>query len=198
MASVTPVIIANIALAELGTARITNLNDGSKNAGLVSTFYDTALEYALVMHPWNFAIKRLSQVAERATPPEWGFSHAYTFPTNGLKILSLGKDGREVDTKWQSEADSITDERIIVTNLPAPIDMKFICKVTNTQMFSAAFVITFSKVLKWFLAKPITGRKETKDEAHGEMLESLKASMSNDGQEGTPQDYTPHDLEDVR
>lgn len=199
MATITPVTICNMALAELGAARITNFTDGSKNAGLCSTFYDIALEHALTMHPWNFAVTRVADVAERGTGPAWGFTKAYTYPTGALRVLAIAKDGIILDNEpWQTEIDTDTDERIIVCNVAAPIDIKFIKRITNSQIFSPMFVLAFSKTMKWFLARPVTGRQETKAEAAAELQEFMKQAKAGDGQEGTPQDYTPDDLERVR
>jgi hypothetical protein len=196
--TITPVTIANIALAELGAKRILNFEDGSKNAGLVSTFYDVAVEYTLTLHPWNFAIKRAKNLAARGTAPEWGWGYAYTYPTNALRVLAIGKDGREIDSAWEVELDPLTEERIIVTNVQAPLDVKYIGRITNSQLFSPPFVIALSKALKWMLALPITGKKDRKDESAQELENLLKRATSNDGQEGTPVDYGPRDLEVVR
>ena len=198
MASVTPVTIVNMVLSELGAARITSFQDGSKNAGLVNAFYDLALEQTLAYHPWNFAIKRVKDVPERSTKPAWGYKYAYTYPPTCLRILGIGRKGIESQMKWSAEVDELTDERVVLTDLQPPIDIRFIYKVTNTQVFSPNFVLAFVKVLKTHLSRPLTGRAEVKVESMKELDDFVKKSLSVDGLEGTPDEYTPSDLEQVR
>lgn len=193
------VTIANMALQELGAARIVNFTDGSANAGRVSAVWDLALETALTLHPWNFAIKRRADVAERASAPAWGFDYAYTYPSDCLHILSIGQDGVELpDVPFQTEIDADTEERIIVTDLKSPIDIKYIYRATDPQRFSPPFVLALVKVLKSMLARPVTGKADVKAEADKEMKEVSQAAKSSDGKEGTPLSYTPLDLEVVR
>lgn len=197
MATISSTAIANIALAELGSARIVSLTDGSKNAGLVTGFFEFAKEYTLILHPWNFATKRLKNVAELTTKPEWGWDFAYAYPPDALRILAIGKGGVEYDTDWAHEA-AQDGSQIIVTNINSPIDLVYIYNVTNTQLYSPSFVFAFSKVLKAMLAQPVTGKTELRLAAEKEMREYFQRGISTDGQEGTPIPYGSHELEDVR
>lgn len=197
MATITQTAIANMALAELGAQRIVSFTDGSKNQGLVVSVYDFAKEHALCAHPWNFAIKRKASQAALSTPPEWGWDFAFAVPSDCLRILILGKDGVETDEPWQHES-AQDGSQIIVTNLEAPVDIKYIYNVTNTQTFSPMFVIAFVKTLKWLLARPLTGKAEIQVQCANELREFFSKGMSTDGQEGTPEPYGSSELEDVR
>lgn len=200
MAAITPVTIANMALSEVGAKQVSSLfpSDGTPSAEMILTYYDLALEQTLVKHKWNFAIKRAANLAARATPPAWGYKYAYTYPTNCLRVLAIGKQGRAVNDAWEAEVADENDDRIIVTNLQPPIDIQYIYRVSNSQVFSPNFVLAFSKLLKAYIARQITGKTEAKQEAMAEFKDALAMSRSIDGMEGTTQDYTPSDLEEVR
>jgi hypothetical protein len=197
MATISNTAIANIALAELGAARIVSLTDGSKNSGLVTGFFEFAKEQALILHPWNFATRRLADVAELTQGPEWGWDHAYAYPPDCLRILVIGKGGVEMDADWAHES-AVDGSQIIVTNIDPPIDLAYIYNVTNAQIFSPSFVIAFAKVLKAMLAQPITGKTELRLAAEKEVKEYFAKGISTDGQEGTPIPYGSYELEDVR
>lgn len=197
MATITNTAIANMALLELGGARISNFTDGSKNQGLVTAIWDFAKEYALAAYPWSFAIKRQAGVPELATAPAWGWSHAYAYPPDCLRVLLVGKGGVETDEPWAHES-AADGSQIIVTDITAPIDLKYIYNVTNTQVFSPAFVIALVKALKWTLAKPITGKSEVQVMAKKELDEYFARGISTNGQEGTPVQYGSSDLEACR
>lgn len=200
MAAITPVNIANMALSELGAKSVSSLfpSDGSASAAVILTYYELALEQTLVAHKWNFAMKRVASQAARATPPAWGYKYAYTYPTNALRVIGIGKNGYPVQDAWEVEVADENDDRIIVTDLQPPIDIKYIYRVTNSQVFSPQFVLAFSKMLKNYIARQITGKAESKAEAMKEFQEAMVMARSVDGQEGSTMDYTPSDLEEVR
>jgi len=200
MAAITPVNIANMALSELGQSRVSSLfpSDGSSSASIILTYYDLALEQTLVAHKWNFAIKRVANQAARATAPAWGYKYAYTYPTNCLRVIAIGKGGYEVNDAWEAEVAAENDDRVIVTDLAPPIDIKYIYRVSNSQVFSINFVMAFSKMLKMYIARQITGKTDAQTEARNEFKEVLMAARSVDGQEGTTEDYTPSTLDEVR
>lgn len=200
MASITPVTIANMALSEVGAKTVSSLfpSDGTPSASIILTYYDLALEQTLVSHKWNFSIKRVASQAARATAPAWGYTYAYTYPTNALRVLAIGKNGYTVTDPWEAEVAQENDDRIIVTDLAPPIDIMYIYRVTNSQVFSPQFVLAFSKLLKSYIARQITGKTEAKQEAIAEFREAIAMARSIDGQEGSTPDYTPGDLEEVR
>ena len=198
MPGITKTAIANLTLGELGAALITNIEtDTGQVAGKVRLFWDFALDWALTLHPWNFAVTRKADVAA-TTAPAWGYDYAYAFPTGALRILGIGQGGVAVDTPWAVELDNSTEQRIIVTDLDAPIDIKFIKRVLNTELYSPMFCVALSKTLKIFLARPLTGKLEIKAEAENELRSFMQAAQSSDGLDGTPDYYAPTDLEDVR
>ncbi len=195
--TISDVVIGNAALAELGASRITNLTDGSKNAGLVTIFLPLAKAFALANHDWNFATRRRADVAARSPGPSWKWLYYYAIPSDSLRIISIGKGGVDVTDEWQVEA-AENEDTVIATNLAAPIDIKYVGDVADTQKYSPTFVMYLIRVLKWMLAKPVTGKETVKATSKKEMDEFLPRSMGNDGAEGTPEQYGDDTLLDVR
>lgn len=200
MPSITPVSISNIALKELSQNTITTLDppDGSPMSVLVSVFYPLALDMALTAHEWNFAVRRRAGLAAHGNPPAWGFKYAYTYPANCLRALEIAKNGCTYAGPWKVELDADEDERVIVTDLAPPIDIRFISRITDTQLFSPLFVLAFSKMLKALLAKPCTGKDVIKQTAEQEFATMLRMAQGIDGVEGSEDDYTTTELEGVR
>ena len=198
MPGITKTSIVNLTLSELGAALVTNIDtDTGSVATRVRVVWDFALDWALSLHPWNFAIARQKNVAA-TTAPSWGNDYAYALPANTVRVLSIGKDGDEDDTPWTVELDAATQTKVLVTNLEAPIDIRYIYRVTNAELYTSTFAIALSKVLKIFLARPLTGKPEIKTEAEKELATFLQTAQTQDGLEGTPEFYTPTDLEEVR
>lgn len=50
--------IVNLALVRLGTARISSLSDGSRNANEANAIYTLIRDEVLRAHPWNFATRK--------------------------------------------------------------------------------------------------------------------------------------------
>ena len=193
---ITNVRIANIAIAELGGKRLTTLTDASKEAALVDTYFQLARAYVMVIHPWNFALRRQTNLAKRGVAPEWGFDNAYTIPPEALRIIEVASNEVPVESDWKAETAS-TGELILVTN-DDPVDILYIRDVVEPGRFSVHFTWALAKYLKALLAKPLTGKVKLQQEALKEFRAWIAEARSIDGQEGFPDDYTPTDLEDVR
>ncbi len=193
---ITNVRIANIAIAELGGNRLVTLTDATKEAALVDTYFQLARAYVLVIHPWNFALRRQTNLAKRGTAPEWGFDNAYTVPPEALRIIEVASNEVPVESDWKAETAS-TGEPIIVTDVD-PLDILYIKDVTDPGRFSVHFTWALAKYLKHLLAKPLTGKVALQDSALTEFRAWIAEARSIDGQEGFPDQYTPLDLENVR
>ena len=86
MASI--VDICNGALNQLGASTILSLTEDSKNARLCNARYTQVRDSLFRSHPWNCLQKRV-QLAADTTAPVWGFTSAYTLPTDCLRLLRI-------------------------------------------------------------------------------------------------------------
>ena len=86
MASV--IEICNSALNQLGASAITSLSENSKNGRLCNARYNTVRDAVFRAHPWNCLTKRITLAAD-TTAPDWGYTHAFTLPSDCLRVLGI-------------------------------------------------------------------------------------------------------------
>ena len=86
MASV--VDICNSGLNLLGASTISALTDDSKNARLCNQRYEPIRNRVFRSHAWNCLTKRV-QLAQDSTAPVIEYAHAYTLPTDCLRVLKI-------------------------------------------------------------------------------------------------------------
>lgn len=158
--------ICNLALARLGDARITSMTDGSAQATYCSLLYSHTLEELQTDYAWAFC-RKLGALSS-TTAPAFGYSAAYTLPTDFLRLLRVnGIDKQENFGQWEILGTTLH------TSLPAPIQADYLANVTTVTQFPALFVELFSLKLAANLAMPLTGSKEL----FGQMVEAFAASL---------------------
>jgi len=138
MASETSV--CNSALTKLGAARINSRSDGSKNARACDSAFDRVRDMALRKHPWNFAITR-AQLAADVTAPLFDYAASYTIPSDCLRILPPN----DYRLDWHREGDAI------LTNQGAPLNLRYVKRVTDVNAMDALF----QEVLAYELAEDL-------------------------------------------
>ncbi len=71
--------ICNIALSNLGEAKIAALTDENERARQCNLRYEDCRDAVLRSHPWNAAVTRAA-LAANVTAPAWGFAKSLPFP----------------------------------------------------------------------------------------------------------------------
>jgi len=80
--------IANRALRLLKARRITSIDDGSKNANVVSDVFDSVRDDLLRSHTWRFAL-RLVELGRLATAPAFKWDYAYALPSDWIRTFRV-------------------------------------------------------------------------------------------------------------
>lgn len=166
--------ICNLALNKLGASGIMSLDDASASAGTCKLFYEPTRDEVLRSHRWNFAIKR-TELSQLSDAPLFGWAFQYELPTDCLRVLQLnGYEQWERPDMWETEGGMLlTDED--TTHL------KYIARVTDTNLFDPLFVDALSSRLAAKIAVKITG-SDSKAEAltrDYEVLTGTKAVRAN-------------------
>ena len=170
--------IVNAALRKLGQSPITAFDEDSKAARLANERYADIRDDLLSRHPWNFAIRRMS-LAAAADSPEWGFQRAFPLPEDYIRVLEV--NGEDFDSaKWKVEDGSI------VTDLEAPLQIRYVYRVEDPNTMSAGFRAALASLLAAEWAEDLTGDDRVEQSKERKAVFDIAQARSNDGQEGTP------------
>lgn len=177
----TDVDIVNAGLIKLGEATITTLADDVKAARLATAIFADQRDGVLRAHPWNFALARVELTAA-ATPPLWGWTHAYDLPGDPdfcLRVIAVEGEADAGPGAWNIEA------RQIVTDLASPIRILYLRRVTDYTLWDVLALDALAARIAMELAEPL-GKSTSLHNAMSRLYENqLRAARSADGQEGT-------------
>lgn len=171
--------VVNSALHKLGVSRIVAFTDTTKQGTLANDTFADIRDSLLRAHPWNFAIDRAALAAD-ATAPEWGFDARYALPegaTPCLRVLDV-EGGDENSGRWTVEG------RFIITSLTAPINIRYIKRITDANSMDAMFREALSARLSMEWATTLTHDAQIQNDMT-RLYNSLKLpeARSIDGQE---------------
>lgn len=128
-------------------------------------------------HPWNFAMARASLAAASAAPA-FGFARKFKKPTDPfcLRVLWAASDTAIWDVEGQ----------FIVTDEAAPLNIKYIARITDTALFDPLFTAALTLRVA---AEIAYGKTQIQSLAKGlwdKFLLVAAGARSIDGLEGVP------------
>lgn len=185
----TDIEVANRCLAILGEPSITALSDPSKAARTITANYDSIRDALLRSYRWKFAMKRVQLVAD-TDAPLFGFDYAYTLPSDFLR-LDFVQDAWvwfATGAEWRgfSEGAYAIEGRKILTNLTAPIEVRYVSRV-GAELFDPAFVEALAARMATSLALAITQSEGKKAEARKDFGEAIRMAVQSNAIESPPQ-----------
>ena len=159
--------IANLALTKLGAERIVSFDDPSKEARALTAIYDLVRDDELRRHRWNFAFKRAS-LAALPDAPEWGYTLQYELPSDCLRVDQVGEYFESylapgIEYRGGPDMPYQIEGRRILTDIAAPLVIRYIYRVTDSGQFDASFVEALACRLAAQLAEDLsqsTGKGE--------------------------------------
>ncbi len=143
------VSICNLGLQKLGAARIVALSENSRNAKSVSACYEAQRDNELRKYLWNFA-KRRASLAASSVAPAFTFANAFPVPVDFLRLIKRPWIGQDWTIELHEGAIAI------LTNDSAPLDLRYIAKVTNAALFDPSFVEMLACKIAWHTCEDIT------------------------------------------
>jgi len=132
--SISKTELINKSLTLVGANPITNIDDDTNNARIVSRVYEISLRSILSECKWNFATQR-EILAEVTDDLEWYYTneaYVYQKPLNCIKIFGTNDE----DAMWREEGDFIISD----THGLGIIYVKYI---DDTTKFPASFIEAF-------------------------------------------------------
>lgn len=176
MASV--IEICNSALNQLGASAITALTENSKNGRLCNARYNTVRDSVFRSHPWNSLIKRTSLAAD-STAPAWGFTYAYTLPSDCLRVLGVDA----YDTNFKIEG-----RKVLSTE--SSIKLVYISRVTDPNEMDVLLRESISAALAADMAYSITANLQIAKLFNEKYQLKLSEARHTDASEGYNTDQT--------
>jgi len=170
MASV--VDICNGALNQLGATTILSLTEDSKNARLCNSRYTQVRDGVFRSHPWNCLQKRI-ELASDTTAPAWGFSNAYTLPSDCLRLLRI----LDYDSNYKVEG------RKILSNTSS-MKILYVARVTDPNEYDELLRETLSAALGADIAFGITSNNQTAQNMYQLFQDKLRDARFVDSTEG--------------
>lgn len=181
--------IANRALTKIGEARVLSLSDDLEAARSVNSLWDVVRDAELRARNWNFAISRTSLPALIAAPA-WGFDRQFQLPSDCLRVLQVGEyfPGPSLsDYRSSSEAMWQIEGRKILTDMPAPLAIRYVARVEDTGQWDALFVEAFACRLAVELCERLTQSGGKKQIAWDEYKEAIRLAVRSDAIESPPE-----------
>lgn len=162
----TSTSIANRALQLVGYQPIGSLNDNDRGARAINRAYNSVLLEELRSNFWNFAIKRATLSAS-ATAPIFGKTNYFNLPPDFLDLC--GPDQKNTSnygmipnmpgsypTYDDFQIENNNGTLAIVTDMAAPIYIRYISSQVTENLFDPCFAEAFSAALATDVCEELT------------------------------------------
>jgi hypothetical protein len=156
--------IVNLALTKIGAKAISSMDGDSDSARTASIVYEAVRDAELQANPWKFALRRASLAASSNTPA-FGYDLQYIVPADFLRLYEINEYPVmfPVETPFFAIESHENDGKVIVTNETAPLEIRYIAKITSEAAYDPLFVMAFACALGVTLCDRLTehqGKKE--------------------------------------
>lgn len=181
--------IANRALTKIGEQRILSLSDDVEAARSVDSLWDIVRDAELRIRKWKFSVSRDS-LAALASTPSWGFEYEYQLPSDCLRVLQVNDiyPGVSMTNYRQTdEAEWHVEGRKVLTDIGAPLKIRYIARIEDTGQWDAAFTEAFACRLAVELAERLTQSNTKRQLAWDEYKQAVSMAVRADAIEGAPE-----------
>lgn len=179
------VALANLALVQVGAARVTDLSQTGRSANAVNAAYDQVRRSELEANIWTFARTR-AQLSAETTTPAFEYGYQYVLPSDCLRLISIeGAGAAWYPDPIEAEAEQYQpfqiEGRRILTNMAAPINIKYVFDETVVANWSAAFTMMVGCRLAQVIAFDLSDTATLSDRLRERYYEALqRAALSNE------------------
>lgn len=127
----------------LGAASINAITDQLNQARALNAVWNLERDSELRKHRWKFAIVRGSLPALADAPASGPFTQWFNLPANCLRVLDVGDSYPAADLSDYRSGPSSDDYSIeggkILSNLAAPLSIRYIQQITDPTQWDSAF-----------------------------------------------------------
>lgn len=180
--------IANRALTKVGTNRIISLDDDTTEGRTVKSMFAIVRDAELRKYNWRFSIKR-AQLAALVSAPAFGFAYQYRLPADYLKVIEVGDfypGGDLTDYVGADTSEYAVEGGLILTDYPAPLNLRYVSRVEDPSLFDSLFVEAFACKLAMEIAEPLTQSSTKRELARNEYRDAIADAVRNNAIEKPP------------
>lgn len=143
--------ICNDACTILGASTINSITDQSAQARALNAVWNLERDAELRKHRWKFAIVRAKLPALSSVPVSGPYTQQFQKPAGCLRILEIGDSYPAIDMSDYRSGPTTDDYSIeggmILSNLPAPLSIRYIVQIIDPTLFDSAFASAFAAKL---------------------------------------------------
>ncbi len=178
--------IINYAAGKVGAeTTLTDLLENNKLARTAAVVWPLALDATLAASPWNFAMARAALPA-LSSAPAFGYALQYQRPTDLLRLVEIN-DVHVWNLFPGSDAPYSYEGDKILTDMGAPLRLRYVRRVTDPTLFSPKFVEAFAFKLAMEFALPVTESEATRQAMETAFLAEVNEAKGIDGRENPPE-----------
>jgi hypothetical protein len=174
------VAVANIALIHMGQSPIISLDDPYP-ATVMKARYESVRDAEIRRRRWRFSMARASLAADSVAPEASPYSLRYPLPSDFLALVQVGDFywGPDLSNyRLGSDAPYQLEGRYILTNMGAPLKIRYARRVTDPGLFDAAFVESYGARLAFETCEKITQSSTKKDEMRAVYALAIKEAAT--------------------
>lgn len=175
--------IANYALSKLGEEPVLLLTDDVKSARIMNRIFDQVRDAELRRFRWKFSLMR-AQLVALVDAPNWGYAKQYPLPTDFLGLVQVNdiylRPLSKQTVPWALEGG------MLLTDLPAPLKVRYTAQITNPGMFDPLFVEVLACKLAMEAAETLTQSETKRARAADEYRFALTEAKRQDAIETAP------------
>ncbi len=177
------------ALLKIGASSITSFEEGTAEGEVAANLYPYIRDGLLSSYPWSFAVAQV-RLGRLETAPLADYRYAYLLPSDLLRIISAGSQGRGRGVEYRVVEDKLH------TDMPE-VNLTYIYR-PDESVFPAYFCEALINKLAFEFCIPLT-ESSTRAEFLSKIAEdSVSRARSIDAQQDTPGRFEDFTLVEVR
>jgi len=164
--------IANLALSNLGEARIQNLTENSARARACSARIEGCIETVLRMNVWNSALER--QLLTQIEAPVFGWNYTYQLPADCIKVVEVEPVSR-----------FMVEKKNILSN-ETSLYLLYVATPTDTNNLDSLLAEAIAMKLAVEIAETLTSKEGLKSEMAQKYFLAVQEARSANSRDKTP------------
>ena len=192
--------IWNVAAISLAIGEFTSVTEDSLKRARFDARWKSFKRKFLHAHKFKSAVTAISLAAVTNFDDErkGGWAHAYAFPCDYLRALTINDDETFASSgRFEVLADPQMNRKLLLTNEPAPVVLKYIYDVDNLGLLDPSVAEALGLSFGLLFAKKMVDSVAHIKEMKIEQRKALKDALATDGFEGSPKQFFPSGLLDA-